>query len=157
MGEKSPILVTREAPVGRVTRLSDFSPLGQLLIWASFCKLAEMVQLFGQLFSMVQVRYVSILTKKGIGPNFWRLFLQLIWSPACGPAVDCFFPGSSGLPDFSGSNIPKRRKIYHATTKFPNANKIYKMAVMFSKLEKIYSNIFHSKALKNLTKLEFWV
>jgi hypothetical protein len=60
------------------------------------------------------------------------------------------------LPDFSSHNIPKRGKIYQNATKLPIGHKMYQMAVLIPYGPKIY-NLFHSKALQNLTKLGFLV
>jgi hypothetical protein len=57
----------------------------------------------------------------------------------------------SGLPDFSGNNIPKRGKIYKNTTKLPNDHyvntpndlNIFQIGIK-------YTNIFHSKAFQYL-------
>jgi hypothetical protein len=54
------------------------------------------------------------------------------------------------LPDFSWHNIPKRGKRYQIATKLPNGRNIFKIA-------KENTNLFHSKALQNLSKLRFLV
>jgi hypothetical protein len=58
----------------------------------------------------------------------------------------------TGLPDFSCYNIPKGRKMYQITTKFPkwpqttlNGRKIYKMAIK-------YTNILKYKVFQNIPK-----
>jgi hypothetical protein len=61
----------------------------------------------------------------------------------------CTYRMEPWLPDFSCHNIPKRRKMHQIATELPNEHKIYQMAIE-------YTNLFHSKALKNLPKLGFW-
>jgi hypothetical protein len=62
-----------------------------------------------------------------------------------------------GLPDFSWYMIPKPEKMYQGEHKLyqmvknvPNVCKIFQRAIK-------YINIFQSKALQKLTKLEFLV
>jgi hypothetical protein len=62
---------------------------------------------------------------------------------------------TTGLPDFSWPNLPKRRKMYQMTIKFtkcpqniPNYRKIYQMTIK-------YTYIFHCKTVQNLPKLGF--
>jgi hypothetical protein len=50
---------------------------------------------------------------------------------------------STGLPNFSWNNIPKRGKIYQMTTKLPNAHNVYQMGQ-------------ESQVLQNTPKFGFW-
>jgi hypothetical protein len=61
------------------------------------------------------------------------------------------------LPDFSRhKKLPKRVKKYQITTTLPNGHKIYQMAVIYLfQMTFKYTNIFNSKALRNLTNLWF--
>jgi hypothetical protein len=60
------------------------------------------------------------------------------------------------LPDWSRSEHTKTGKIYQMTTNYtkltyniPNGREIFQMVVK-------YINIFHTKALQNIPKFEFW-
>jgi hypothetical protein len=67
----------------RVTRLDEFSPIGQLFRCGSFRKIAKIAQIFRLLFAMVQ--YMFQLWQKlhtwAINRYFGRLFRKLIGSP----------------------------------------------------------------------------
>jgi hypothetical protein len=57
----------------------------------------------------------------------------------------------TGLPDFSGNNIPKRDETY------PMATYIYQMVIKYSKTPESISTIFRSNGLHNLPKMFiFW-
>jgi hypothetical protein len=43
--------------IARVTRLAEFSPIGHLFTWGSFCKIAEIAQILGLLFTKVQLMF----------------------------------------------------------------------------------------------------
>jgi hypothetical protein len=58
-------------------------------------------------------------------------------------------PGQAGLPDFSWSNIPKRKKYTKLPQNIPNGHKIHKMAAKYFKTHRY---AYHSKALQNLPK-----
>jgi hypothetical protein len=60
-----------------VTRLGEFSPFGLLLTFSSFLNIMEEKNIFGLLFSMVQVVY----DKKWLGYIFGDFFKKLIWPP----------------------------------------------------------------------------
>jgi hypothetical protein len=64
---------------------------------------------------------------------------------------------TSGLPDFSWHNIPKRGKIYQITKALPKDYKIYQITVKYTKIAVKYTNIFHYKSVQNLPKLAFLV
>jgi hypothetical protein len=57
----------------RVTGLVEFSPIGQLFSSGSFCKVAEIAQTYGLLFSCANL-------EKKLGYILGDFFLKLIWS-----------------------------------------------------------------------------
>jgi hypothetical protein len=63
-----------------VTRLGEFSPIGQRFTLGSVLKITEVAKSFVLLFFHSTV-YVSILTKKLVELQFGRLFRKPIWSP----------------------------------------------------------------------------
>jgi hypothetical protein len=75
-----------------VSSFREFSHNGRLFTLGAFLKMTEVEQIFGLLFSAVQVKY-----QKRVGLYFGRLFHKRIWSP-------CYVRG----PERKFSNISKR-------------------------------------------------
>jgi hypothetical protein len=65
----------------------------------------------------------------GTSARFFRLLdapeSRMAWFRACDAAQGLKMRSVAGLPDFPWHNLPKRGKIYHMTTKFPNGHKIF--------------------------------
>jgi hypothetical protein len=60
----------------RVTRLGDFSPKGDCLLWADFFKIKEVAHIFGATFSDTCINF----DKEWVGRHFGRFFHKLIRS-----------------------------------------------------------------------------
>jgi hypothetical protein len=62
----------------------------------------------------------------------------------------------SGLPDFSWPQHTKMGKIYQMTINYTKWPLILLTGCKLFQMDIKYNNIFHSKALQNIPKVDFW-
>jgi hypothetical protein len=74
----------------RVTRLSEYSPLGQLLTLGSYFENNRSSPKIGATFFHSN-SYILFSTKYGLGSIMGGFFHKLIWSPWCLEVWSCFF------------------------------------------------------------------